>query len=76
MKNLKYVAKIEASSDILEDEINTFINSMLLESEYIIDVRIVKIGEYEYPGYEYDSRSKEYQLIALLYIGEDKDEME
>jgi len=47
---------------------------MLLESEYIIDVRIVKIGEYEYPGYEYDSRNKDYYLIALLYIGEDKNE--
>lgn len=74
MRNLKYVAKIEASSDILEDKINTFIDSMLLESEYIIDVRIVKIGEYEYPGYEYDSRNKDYYLIALLYIGEDKNE--
>lgn len=74
MKNLKYVAKIEVSSDILEDEINTFIDSMLLESEYIIDVRIVKIGEYEYPGYAHNSMNKDYQLIALLYIGEDKNE--
>ena len=74
MRNLKYVAKIEESSDILVDEINTFIDSMLLESEYIIDVRIVKIGEYEYPGYEYDSRNKDCQLMALLYIGEDKNE--
>lgn len=46
MKDLKYIAKVKGiSTDILIEEINDFINSVLPKNEYIIDVRIVKVGE-------------------------------
>lgn len=72
MKDLKYIAKVEGiSTDILIEEINDFINSVLPKNEYIIDVRIVKVGEIEYPPDIRDIKEKEYNLIAMLYIGEE-----
>lgn len=75
MKNLKYVAKVEGISiDILVEEINFFINSILLKNEYIIDIKMVKVGEAEYPG-EYSNfncKNKDCALVALIYVGEDK----
>lgn len=73
MKNLKYVAKAEGLSiDILVEEINYFINSILLENEYIIDVKIVKVGEDESPGQYANCKNKDCDLVALIYVGEDK----
>lgn len=73
MKNLKYVAKAEGISiDILVDEINYFINSILLENEYIIDVKIVKVGEDESPGNYSYCKNTDCDLVALIYVGEDK----
>lgn len=75
MRNLKYVAKAEGISiDILVDEINYFINSILLENEYIIDVKIVKVGEDELPGQYANCKNKDCDLVALIYVGEDKNE--
>lgn len=74
MKDLKYIAKIEGSDmDVLVDEINEFIYSMLLENEYIIDIRIIKIGEVEQPGeyYVFKCKDKKSDLMAMLYIGEE-----
>ena len=71
MKNLKYVAKVEGSSmDILVEEINYFVNSILLENEYIIDVKIVKVGEDEFPGNYPNCKNIDCELTALLFIGE------
>lgn len=70
MKNLKYVAKVEGSSaDILVDEINFFINN-ILPNEYIIEVKIVKVGEDEFPGDYSNCKNIDCDLIALLFIGE------
>lgn len=72
MKNLKYVAKAEGLSiDILVDEINFFINN-ILPNEYIIDVKIVKVGEDESPGQYANCKNKDCDLVALIYVGEDK----
>lgn len=71
MKNLKYVAKVEGISiDVIVDEINDFIDSILLENEYIIDVKIVKLGEQESPGNYSYCKNKDCDLVALIYIGE------
>lgn len=70
MKDLKYIAKVEGISiDRIVDEINEFIDSMLLENEYIIDVRIVKLGEQESPGNYAYCKNKDCDLIALIYVG-------
>ena len=71
MKNLKYVAKVEGiSADILVDEINFFINN-ILPNEYIIDVKIVKVGEDESPGQYANCKNKDCDLVALIYVGEE-----
>ncbi len=71
MKNLKYVAKVEGISiDVIVDEINDFIDSILLENEYIIDVKIVKLGEQESPGNYSYCKNTDCDLVALIYIGE------
>lgn len=75
MKNLKYVAKIEdVDMDRLVDEINDFIKSILLENEYIIDVRVIKTREIEYPPNVLDVKDRICELVALIYVGEDKNE--
>ena len=74
MKDLKYIAKVEGDSiDILIDEINYFINSILPNDEYIIDISIIKIGEVEQPGeyYAFKCKDKKSDLMAMLYIGEE-----
>lgn len=71
MKNLKYVAKVKGSSiDILVEEINYFVNSTLPKNEYIIDVRIVKVGEIEYPPDIGDIKDTVCELVAFIYVGE------
>ena len=71
MKNLKYVAKVEGISiDVIVDEINDFIDSILLENEYIIDVKIVKLGEQESPGNYSYCKNTDCDLVALIYVGE------
>lgn len=73
MKNLKYVAKVEGiSTDILVEEINYFINSILPKNEYIIDIKMVKVGETEYPGdyINFNCKNKDYDMVAYLFIGE------
>lgn len=71
MKNLKYVAKVEGiSTDFLVEEINFFINSTLPKNEYIIDIKIVKVGEDESPGSYSNCKNIDCDLIALLFVGE------
>ena len=71
MKNFKYVAKVEGiSTDILVEEINYFINSILSKNEYIIDIKIVKVGEDEFPGNYSNCKNIDCDVIALLFIGE------
>nr|DAE91628.1 MAG TPA: hypothetical protein [Caudoviricetes sp.] len=72
MKNLKYVAKIEQSIDILQDGINDFIVNNLEQNEYIIDIKMVKVGETEYPGdySNFNCKNKDYDMVAYLFIGE------
>ena len=73
MRNLKYIAKVKGdSTDFLVEEINFFINSTLPKNEYIIDVRIVKVGEIEYPPDIRDVKDTVCELVAFIYVGEDK----
>ena len=55
----------------LEHKINDFIDITLGDNEYIVDIKIVKVGEYEGPPNLHRSiNSREWTLVAYLFIGE------
>lgn len=54
----------------LEHKINDFIDITLADNEYIVDIRIVKVGEYEGPPNLHHSINRESELAAYLFIGE------
>lgn len=54
----------------LEHKINDFIDITLADNEYIVDIKIVKVGEYESPPNLHRSINRENELVAYLFIGE------